>query len=523
MSKWFSWIKYLLNYVSNMSNSNNKRLNQNASKASFSISAEDLKSKLDSKRPLMLFDIGKKQRYDKEHIPRSLYAVCNEETKKKIMPKLPNDIEIVLVAENDEYTKQMAELMHQIGLRVKYLQGGIRAWKWNFVGEKFETTSSKNISAFELKENLDKRQGKNNDLFLLDVREPYEYAEWHIDNSVNIPLSELSKEETLSQIPKDKEIITICPRGYRATDGKYIMQRCGYNVKVLEGGLIAWSTEIEEAHREFQITGSNVNLVQLRRIGKGCISYMIESNGEMAVIDPVFPIDNYIQTADKLNSTITKIYDTHQHADHISAAKALAERVTAMLYRSAYEDYEDKDKDSQTLSSVSIEKLHDGDIHNIGSISLNVIHTPGHTLGSLSFIIEDKLLFTGDTLFVDNIGRPDLRDKTEEFAEKLYNTIQQKIMKLPNDILILSAHFEKDVKADEILASTLGEIKNKNQFLRTNITKAEFIKRISSKVIITPPNFREIISINKGERPVRSSLSEVFDLEMGPNKCGISI
>ncbi|HSF01285.1 MAG TPA: rhodanese-like domain-containing protein [Nitrososphaeraceae archaeon] len=506
-----------------MSDSSNKRLNQNASKTSFSISAEDLKLKLDSKRPLMVFDIGEKQRYEKEHIPGSSYAICNEESKKNIMPKLPKDVEIVLVAENDEYTKQMTVMMRQIGLRVKYLQGGINAWKWNFVGGKFETTSSKNISAFELKENLDKRQGKNNDLFLLDVREPYEYAEWHIDNSVNIPLSELSKEETLSQIPKDKEIITICPRGYRAMDGKYIMQRYGYDVKVLEGGLIAWSTEIEEAHREFEITGSKVNLVQLRRIGKGCISYMIESNGEMAVIDPVFPIDKYIQTADKFNATITKIYDTHQHADHISAAKALSEKVNATLYRSAYEQYEDKDKDSQTLSSVSIEKLHQGDIHNIGSISLEIIHTPGHTPGSLSFIIEDKLLFTGDTLFVDNIGRPDLRDKTEEFAENLYNTIQQKIMKLPNDILILSAHFEKDVKADEILASTLEEVKKKNQFLRTNITKEEFIKRISSKVMVTPPNYREIISINKGERPLQSSLSEVFDLEMGPNRCGISI
>ena len=118
-----------------------------------------------------------------------------------------------------------------------------------------------------------------------------------------------------------------------------------------------------------------------------------------------------------------------------------------------------------------------GDIHNIGSISLEIIHTPGHTPGSLSFIIEDKLLFTGDTLFVDNIGRPDLRDKTEEFAENLYNTIQQKIMKLPNDILILSAHFEIDVKADEILASTLEEVKKKNHFLRSKYNKRRIYKK----------------------------------------------
>ena len=506
-----------------MSDSNNQRLHQNTSETSFSISAEDLKSKLDSKRPLMLFDIGERERYEKKHIPGSSYAVCNEESKKKIMPKLPKDVEIILVAEKDEYTKQMAEMMHQIGLKVRYLLGGIKAWKWDFAGGKFDTITSKNISAFELKVALDKKLGNNDDVFLLDVREPNEYAEWHIENSVNVPLGELAQEETLSHIPKDKEIITICPHGNRATDGKYLMQRYGYNVKVLEGGLIAWSTEIEQAHREFQIAGSKVNLVQLRRIGKGCMSYIIESNKEVAVIDPVFPIDNYIQTANKFNATITKIYDTHQHADHISAAKALAEKVNATLYRSAYEQYENNDKDNQSSPPLAIEKLHDGDTNNIGAVSLKVIHTPGHTLGSLSFIIENKLLFAGDTIFVDSIGRPDLRDKAEEFAENLYNTIQQKIMKLPDDIVILPAHFEKDVKAEEILASTLREVKKKSQFLNINITKEEFVQKISSKVMAYPPNYREIISINKGESPLRLLLSETFDLEMGPNRCSISL
>ena len=108
---------------------------------------------------------------------------------------------------------------------------------------------------------------------------------------------------------------------------------------------------------------------------------------------------------------------------------------------------------------LAIEKLHDGDTNNIGVVSLKVIHTPGHTPGSLSFIIENKLLFAGDTIFVDSIGRPDLRDKAEEFAENLYNTIQQKIMKLPDDIVILPAHFEKDVKAEEILGINIRRSK----------------------------------------------------------------
>jgi glyoxylase-like metal-dependent hydrolase (beta-lactamase superfamily II)/rhodanese-related sulfurtransferase len=495
----------------------------------FSISAKDLKSKIDSKRPLMVFDIGQRQRYKKEHIPGSLYVVCNEESKKNILPRLPKDVEIVLVAENDENARQMAEMMHSMGLKVRYLQDGIKSWKWDFAGGNFDKiTGKKNISPFKLKESLDKeKQNKNNNkLFLLDVREPNEYHQWHIENSVNIPLGELAKEETLTQLPKDKEIIIICPHGNRATDGQYLIQRYGYNAKILEGGLIAWSSEIEQVHREFQISDSKkVNLLQIRRIGKGCMSYIIESNKDIAVIDPVFPIENYIKTAkNKFNTKITKVYDTHQHADHISAAKALAKETDARLYRSGYEQYKDEDKRKQILSSpISTEKLYDNEIQNIGSVSLKVIHTPGHTPGSLSFVIEDKLLFTGDTLFVDGIGRPDLRDKAKEFTENLYNTLQQKIMKLPTNIFILPGHFDKDVKTDEFLASTLGQVKKKNQFLNSTITKEEFIQKISSQVLSYPPNYKEIISINNGENPVQTSLSEIFELEMGPNRCSILV
>ena len=98
----------------------------------------------------MLFDIGEKQRYEKKHIPGSSYAVCNEESKRKIMPKLPKDVEIVSVAENDEYTKQMAEMMRHIGLKVRYLQGGIKAWKWDFARGKFDAITSKNIPLLNL-------------------------------------------------------------------------------------------------------------------------------------------------------------------------------------------------------------------------------------------------------------------------------------------------------------------------------------------------------------------------------------
>lgn len=95
------------------------------------ITAEELKSKLESKAPLMVLDIGSSKRYEKQHIPGSAYAVCNEDSKKTIMPKLPKDIELVVVSDDEEYPRQIAEMMEDMGLKARYLKGGINSWKWD--------------------------------------------------------------------------------------------------------------------------------------------------------------------------------------------------------------------------------------------------------------------------------------------------------------------------------------------------------------------------------------------------------
>ena len=212
------------------------------------VTSDELKSKLDSKKPLMLFDIRDSEQFEQRHIPGSACAVCNEESKKNIMPRLPKDIEIILVGENEEYPKQMSEMMRQIGLNAKYLEGGISSWKWEFN----ESKSDKDISSKELKNLIDsfsddKEQQQQQKLLLLDVREPDEFKQWSIDGSTNIPLGKLSEEESLRMIPKDKKIVTICPRGNRSTIAKYILERYGYNVSSLEGGLKAWISSFEYA------------------------------------------------------------------------------------------------------------------------------------------------------------------------------------------------------------------------------------------------------------------------------------
>jgi len=496
----------------------------------YSVTSDELKLKLDSKDPFMLFDIRNSKQFEQNHIPGSSYAVCNEESKKNIMPRLPKDVEIILVGENEEYPKQISQMMRQIGLNAKYLSGGISSWKWEFN----ESKLYRDISPKELKTLLDSflndKEQQQQKLLLLDVREPNEFKQWSIDGSTNMPLSKLLKQESLSAIPKNKKIVTICPRGNRSTIAKYVLERYGYNVSSLEGGLKAWSFSFEYATTEYNNMNESfkVKLVQFRRIGKGCISYLLDSDGESIVIDPVYPVNDYIQKASEIGTKISKVVDTHQHADHISAAKDLAKKTSAIYYQSSYENYFDNIKGNRHIK--------DEDVIDVGKIKIKAIYTPGHTNGSISFLVHgiidknnnnndnnknSKLLFTGDTLFINGIGRPDLRDNAKEFASMLYDTLHNKLFSLSKDVLVFPAHFDKDVQSQKIISSSLGEIEKKGIGL-LELDRQSFIDKISSMVIPTPSNFKVIIAINSGNTP-SPTVDELFDLEIGPNRCSISM
>ena len=216
---------------------------------------------------------------------------------------------------------------------------------------------------------------------MLDVREPDEFMNWDIDNSENIPLGQIP--QSIERIPKDKEIVTICPAGNRSAMVTLMLERLGYNVKTLEDGLTSWSSAHERVARTFEVAdGKRVKIVQLRRIGKSCLSYIIESDYEATVIDPLLPIEDYLAIAEgEMNAKITKVMDTHLHADHVSGAKELSKTAKAELYLGTHENYRE-------MGSFS--RLNDGDVIKIGSVDLQVIFTPGHTEGSVSLWLGSK-------------------------------------------------------------------------------------------------------------------------------------
>jgi len=396
-------------------------------------------------------------------------------------------------------------------------------------------------------EELKKKIDNNEDIFLLDVRTPQEYEAWRIsyenhNNPKLIPVDRLfMKDPTLlEEIPKDKEIVTVCAHGNRSMIAAKILTQLGYRVKSVKGGMAGWNKVYDVA--EIPVPKeAPFKIWQIRRISKGCIGYIISSKQDKTatVIDPSREIyESFLQTSQDNELQITQLIDTHQHADHVSGIIKLTKTKTpetnmgkTNIFFSSLEEY-----DSSKTELKNIIFVKDGDKLNVGDkVTLRAIHTPGHTNGSMSFIIEytandnninnkdpvHSYLFTGDTLFVDGVGRPDLRDEAMKFAELLYVTYHQKILQLPDNTVVLPAHFNGTsiaLKHTVPILETLGTIKKRVKLLSMN--KEEFIDYIADTVQPRPGNYKTIISINKKMLPYDEI--EMADLEAGPNSCAIS-
>lgn len=455
------------------------------------ISSEQLEQDLIQQKPLLLFDLRTKESFEKSHISGSVHAVCDINAKEKIMPKIPKNAKIILISDPEEYAKETAHMMKSFGLDVYYLIGGFHSWK----GSISKGVTGKMITPDNLAQKLES-------VFLLDVRNTDEYSEFQIPGSINIPLGDLFDSKTIAKIPKDKEIVTICPHGNRAMIASFALARAGIDSKTLEGGLAGWNQVLKPV----TIVREPVQIIQVQKIGKGCLSHILESDGEAIVIDPLYPFEKYIDIAKNQGFQITKIIDTHQHADHVSAARDLAKDTSAKLYLSKYEGY-----------TLDANFVGDKDQIQFGKSNLRIIHTPGHTPGSLSYLVNEKYVFTGDILFVESIGRPDLRDKAEEFTEDLYNTLHEKLLKLPSNTMVFPTHHSQDV--EPIKDAFYSTIEQSKKLPWLDISKQEFIRKVVAITLPRPMNYQKIIAVNKGELELKKS--EIPDLEIGPNRCAI--
>lgn len=463
-----------------------------------SISPSTLSKLIANKELFLLFDLRSQEKYNHGHITGASHAVCDSNTKETIMPKIPKNIKIILVDDDGTVSKETAEMMRTMQFDSYYLDGGMNNWNGNIVSGSISDT----ISSVDLWKKLNDKD-EYDSLLLLDVREPEEYADFRIAGSINLPLQELTKKENLDNLPHDKQIITICPHGNRAKIASFMLENNNIESKTLKGGLANWNQVLIDR----KDGDSDPLIIQVHKIGKGCLSHIVVSEKEAVVIDPLYPIEKYLEISTSEGFKITKVLNTHQHADHISAAKDLAQISGAEWYESGYESWDFPTK-----------FLKDKDVIKFGNSFLKVIHTPGHTPGSLCYLVNDKYLFTGDILFIESVGRPDLRDKIYDFSHDLYHSLHNKIFKLPLNVNIYPTHHGESVSPnkDGIYKATI-EIARKNKILE--LSENDFVNEIVKISTPRPKNYTRIIQINKGVIPLHQE--EIPNLELGPNRCSI--
>jgi len=266
----------------------------------------------------------------------------------------------------------------------------------------------------------------------------------------------------------------------------------------------AWSVSWNTATASFD----KFRIVQIRRTGKGCLSYLLISGEEGMVVDASLPVEVYERMLLEEGVSLKFTIDTHIHADHLSRSKELADKFRVPYYLPP-----------QDRASFDFRRLEEDIRLQVGDVFVKAIHTPGHTLESTCLLIDGKVLLTGDTLFIDSIGRPDLKLSPKETRKKatlLYHSLQ-KLMSMNESIIVMPGHTSKPVDFDKIpVMAHLSSIKDNVKML--NLAEDDFVGTLLRRIPPTPPNYLSIV-----EKNISGDYADAVtpDLEAGANRCAI--
>lgn len=357
----------------------------------------------------------------------------------------------------------------------------------------------------------------NKELFILDVRNADAFEDWKIDGHkfeyLNIPYFELldGVEEILPQIPTDKEVLVVCAKEGSSIMVAEMLSEAGREVGYLQGGMKSWSMYLEPIKVGDLADGGE--LYQFVRLGKGCLSYMAISEGEAAIIDAVRFTEVFTKFAEEKGVKIKHVFDTHLHADHISGGRHIAAATGATYYLPP------KDAEEVVFDYAPLE---DGLTVQLGSskIEVGALYSPGHTIGSTSFVIDGKYLLTGDILFIDSIGRPDLAGLAEDWVGDLRETLYSRYRTLAEDLIVLPAHFMiiEELNEDGTVAKRLGDLFAENHGLNVE-DEAVFRSMVTDNLPPQPNAYQEIRHVNMGK--ITPDNDEQTEMEIGPNRCAV--
>jgi len=348
---------------------------------------------------------------------------------------------------------------------------------------------------------------------IVDVRPDEEWSEWRIPGSVHVDVYDALKAgqrpaalATLD-LPRDQPVVTVCGAGKTSLLAAEQLRERGIPAHSLAGGMKAWSLAWNSA--AVPVSGGTARVVQVRRTGKGCLSYLVGADDAALVVDPALEPEVYLALAQQHGWTITGVLETHIHADHLSRGRALAEQSGAPLYLPA-----------QNRVAFPFTPVRDGETLEIGSARLTALHTPGHTLESTCYLLDGQALFTGDTLFLNSVGRPDLEADPEQARQRahLLHGSLQRLLALPEHTLVLPGHMSEPAPFDgQAIAASLAEVSARTALLHAS--EEEFVAQILQRIPPTPPNHQRIVALNEaGAAPD----VDPTELEAGANRCAVS-
>ncbi|SEL62759.1 MBL fold metallo-hydrolase [Haloferax larsenii] len=375
---------------------------------------------------------------------------------------------------------------------------------------------------------------------VVDTRPPESFDAWHIEGAVNVPYHPIDglgdgwDWEQVEALAAEGPLVTICGKGLSSTSLGFELSRRGYDdVSVVKGGMEDWSKLYEVV--EVETDDDELFIAQVQRRAKGCLGYVVGSRsaGEAVVVDATRQHHEFELVAADEQLTIAGVLDTHVHADHVSGGRALADRLGVPYYLGSHAA--DRDVTSDFVP------LDEGDTITLGDVNVEARYAPGHTSDMMNYLVNGRYLLTGDTLFVESVGRTELQfgDVAETpsaghqtqsgdadaatGAALLYETLHESILTLPDDTRILPGHVSVDSEGvygvaspGELVSATLGELRRDLDLL--SMDEETFVHRIADDTPEKPPNYERVIDINTGREAVTGE-EEATELELGPNNC----
>ncbi|HVE82813.1 MAG TPA: MBL fold metallo-hydrolase [Myxococcales bacterium] len=339
---------------------------------------------------------------------------------------------------------------------------------------------------------------------VLDVRNDDDFLRWRLEGArpvetLHVPYFEFVEDEdaAVGRLPGGAgELAVLCAQGGSSDYVAGVLRARGLPARNVAGGMVAYGEALFPVrvplHPEDE---GRLEIWQVNRRGKGCLSYVIRSGDEAMVVDPARHAEWYASFADGLGARVARVMDTHVHADHLSGGAALAAR-----YRLPY---------SPAVGAG-------GELGR--ELEIRALATPGHTPGSISLLVGGRYLLSGDTLFVSGVGRPDLGGDVEGWARALHRTLREQIAPLPDGVLVLPAHWSSAAEArpDGVVAATLGELRRTAPELQL-ASEDDFAALMHKGARPAPAAYAEMVRVNLGLATCRPA--QAAEWELGRNEC----